>query len=395
MPPQKCTDPSLHPRLHDSLTNVLTSLSLPDIPSLTALLTSPIFLPPFLHYRDIYLLHPDYNDEGLLASTEASIAALLPDILSELQNGENGELDTSAEGRQHTVRLYARLLRGLNAVAEAWSEEAVEKMCKELYVLIRHIRRDYVHGHGVCVDVIEAVKECEWLREDEAGEEHGKQTGDVEVSADFRVGIEVSEVLDEHLPDLTNVDDWITPTSLINDKTQSSRQPSSINALDREIPRRLSPVPHTAVSSSPRRQRTPLPGSSSSSPSPSQSGHRSKRRRLSRKNNQANTILDVPTPITWQIPTIRPAGVSFDNAFEAVMRRSGRSVGSLNDRKDTSPLTRQKPIAAGRRGEKQAEVFAGLMASVPDRGVRGSYVLEERGDEVGNGESRHGEMFLI
>lgn len=92
--------------------------------------------------------------------------------------GMNGLSSQDEDGRAHTVRLYSSLLHGLTQKGGFYELRDVKvtctmrRMCDELYTLVKHLRREYVHGHGVLMDVIEERCPSKWLipKEDDAEE---------------------------------------------------------------------------------------------------------------------------------------------------------------------------------------------------------------------------------
>ncbi|KAF2659981.1 hypothetical protein K491DRAFT_731022 [Lophiostoma macrostomum CBS 122681] len=170
-----CLHADKHVRIAIYLSRTLTDLRMPSLSTLlTSLILTPAFLDPFTAYRDAFLLHPKHN--ALHAKKgEEKMGVLYPYIKRQLQNARSlrtYRLGADAGARSHNVRLYTSLLSNLGREGQALAyvkrddDEGVEglrRACGDLWGLVRYVRIEYVHGHGVVMGEIEEVRPCRWL----------------------------------------------------------------------------------------------------------------------------------------------------------------------------------------------------------------------------------------
>lgn len=186
----QCTNPSKHPLITASLQKVLKLLCISDAETLLAkLVTTDSFLLRWTAYRDAYLLHPHFNEEGLNKGGD-KMYQLFEHIRREV-NGRSAKmsrLGEGASGRAHTVRLFSSLVKSLTGEGGFYDkgdkddEVWLSQICEQLYGLVKHLRGEYAHGHGVLMDAIEEKKPCIWLnqKEDELWETVDEEEDDVE-----------------------------------------------------------------------------------------------------------------------------------------------------------------------------------------------------------------------
>lgn len=164
-----CSSADKHDALHLSLLRVLSKLHVPDTDTLlTSIIGTEAFLRPWTEYRDGYLLNPRFNDEGLCAGADR-LDQLYEHIKREVREQSTAlpPLDDSSEGESYTIRLYSSLARGLSGSCpsgEVRDPKWPKRLCKDLYMLVKHLRAEYVHGHGALVDVIETRHLSRWLQ---------------------------------------------------------------------------------------------------------------------------------------------------------------------------------------------------------------------------------------
>jgi hypothetical protein len=185
-----CPDPDKHEGLERSLQRAIRVLGFNDTDLLIlGLIDTEAFLKPWIAYRDDYLLNPRFNDEGLCVGGE-KIDQLFERIMQEVKDRSQGALNwltsEDAEGRSHTVRLYSSLVHELTHPGAFYDYGVIDdtawvkQLCRELYVLVKHLRAEYVHGHGALMDVIEKHSPCKWLIRNEDDPEEDMGDADVE-----------------------------------------------------------------------------------------------------------------------------------------------------------------------------------------------------------------------
>ena len=168
---EKCANVDKHEAIEASLQRIVKILGCLDVEALIeTLMSTHTFLQSWVVYRDDYLLHPKFNKEGLCSGGE-TMEQLFEHILREV-NGRSltaTRLGKYSGGHSHTIRLYSSLVMSLNTPGKFVKNGQTQddnyqwQRCCELYALVKHLRKEYVHGHGSLIDVIEKKYPCKWL----------------------------------------------------------------------------------------------------------------------------------------------------------------------------------------------------------------------------------------
>ncbi|KAF2471811.1 uncharacterized protein BDR25DRAFT_354307 [Lindgomyces ingoldianus] len=182
-----CPSLSKHAFMATSLHKILTTLNIPStITLITTLILNPAFITPWTTYRDSYLLHPRFKREGLEKGGE-DMDVFFEHVVREL-NGRT--LKTyrlsryAGGGRSWNVRLFASLVHNLTVSGAGgffgaenesgrvwdWTEEEdrerLREICRMLFRVVKHLRGEYAHGHGLLLAEIEERGPCVWLSGD-------------------------------------------------------------------------------------------------------------------------------------------------------------------------------------------------------------------------------------
>lgn len=203
--PGRCIDSDKHGAINASLQHVLQTLGLDNAKLLfLGIIDTESFLQPWTVYRDNYLLHPKFNKEGLCRGGE-KMDGLFEHIFREI-NGRSlrtYRLSKNAGGRSHTIRLYSSLVSSLTTSGGFYDcgplgdREWLRQICAELYVLVKHLRVEYVHGHGMLIDVIENKYPSAWLKEGWGEATESEQDDDKSIP---------ESCISEYLQDVANIE---------------------------------------------------------------------------------------------------------------------------------------------------------------------------------------------
>ncbi|KAF2196109.1 hypothetical protein GQ43DRAFT_436293, partial [Delitschia confertaspora ATCC 74209] len=176
-----CTNMAYHEKLADNLYRIVRRVELTNVKALIGcMVITDNFLDPFVQYRDNYLLNPRFRSESLLKGGFPSVSDVLPHVARELKGRtmKTYPLNEHTKGFTYTIRLFSNTLLGLCKPGRffydpEWeilkSNHVFESLTSDVYAIVKHIRFEYIHGHGPLMDAIEKARPCQYLVKQQGG----------------------------------------------------------------------------------------------------------------------------------------------------------------------------------------------------------------------------------